>query len=173
MTVTTTTLATLDKEWTKDVSTLAWKDTRNGRVMTTRASLGGSVVRALTLDLHAANGCCIYCGGMTNAYGEVSHPDTAALATRVPCVLTDEDGGVFRCGYVAGNVGIAHAGCIAAANAYGVATGEPVVMLADAIHPNADVPTVWPRTRRASSSASDPDASEALRLARVAVGLPF
>lgn len=169
----TMTLKALDAMWAKDVDTLAWKVTRNGSVMTTRASLGGSVVRALTLDLHAANGACIYCGGATNVYGEASHPDTAALATRVPCVLTDDDGGVFRCGYVAGNVGIAHAGCIAAANAYGVATGDPVVMTADAIHPNATVPVVWPKTRRASSSASDPDASEALRLARVAAGLPF
>ena len=157
-----------------DVDTLAWKTTRTGsEVMTTRASLGGSVVRALTVDLHSVSAACIYCGGATNIYGETSHPDTATLATLIPCALTDDDGGIHRVGYVPGNVGIAHSGCVAAANAYGVATGSPVVMTADAIHPAAVVPTVWPKTRRGTSASADPDAAEALRLARVAAGLPF
>jgi hypothetical protein len=139
----------------------------------TAKSWGGSIRRGMTIDLHKINGACIYCGGMTNVYGETSHPDTATLATLIPCTLIDEDGGIQRAGYVAGNVAIAHSGCVAAANAYGVATGMPVVMLADAIHPSATVLLTLPSKRKATSASADPDAAEALRLARVAAGLPF
>lgn len=139
----------------------------------TASSWGGSVRRGMTIDLHKINPACIYCGGATNIYGETSHPDTATLATLIPCTLIDEDGGIHRAGYVAGNVAIAHSGCVAAANAFGTATREPVVMMADCIHPNASVELVLPRKRKATSASADPDAVEALRLARVAAGWGF
>lgn len=138
-----------------------------------RSSLGGSVIRALTMDLHAmTGGACIYCGTETNIYGEGAHPLTATLATLIPCTLIDDDGGIHRAGYVPGNVAIAHVGCVAAANAYGVATGEPVVLTADDVDP-ALVPLVWPKTRKARSAAEDPDATAALLTARQRLGWTF
>jgi len=170
-TTTTAELTAFQKRAQRDESVLTVRMGRKGAAAATR--MGGGEVRALTLWMHAeTGGACIYCGTTTNVYGEAAHPMTAVLATLIPCVLTDDDGGIRRMGYVPGNVAIAHAGCVAAANAFGVATGEPVVLTADSIDPTL-VPMTWPAMRKARSAAQDDEAAATLRAARAASLWPF
>lgn len=168
---TTAELAAFQKRAERDETVLTQRVGRKGAAAATR--MGGGEVRALTLWMHGeTGGACVYCGTVTNVYGEAAHPMTAVLATLIPCVLTDEDGGIRRMGYVPGNVALAHAGCVAAANAHGLATGFPVVLTADSVDPRL-VPMAWPSARKARSAAQDDEAAAALRVARAAALWPF
>jgi hypothetical protein len=170
-TTTTADLAAFQRKASKDETMLTTRYGRKGAATATRP--GGGEVRNLVLWMHAeTGGACLYCGGETNVYGETSHPDTATLATLIPCALIDEDNGIRRMGYVPGNVALAHSGCVAASNAFGLATGEPVVITADSVNA-ALVPMAWPKARKSRSAAADPDAAMALQVARARAGWPF
>jgi hypothetical protein len=169
-------LATFQKSAFADADVLRYRVGRKGATLSRR--MGGGEARALTLWMHnSTGGACIYCGGDTNVYGEVSHPLTATLTTLIPCVMLSEDTGdaamgADRLGYVAGNVAIAHVGCVTRARDYGVANGEPVVLTADSVDPDL-VPMTWPAARKARSASQDTEAEMALSVARARAGWPF
>lgn len=164
------TLADFQNAAQADADVLMWRHGRKGATPSTR--MGGGEVRALTLHIAAEYGsACVMCGTDANVYGEGFHPMTATLAVLIPSAMLDDESGIYRYGWVPGNVALAHVGCTAARNAFALATGEPVVFGADDVR--AEVPMTWPSARKARSAAQDDDASTALLAARIRAGLPF
>lgn len=154
-----------------DETVLMFRTGRKGATPSTR--MGGGEVRNLTLWIAAEYGtACIMCGTDANAYGEGFHPLTATLTVLIPSAMLDDESGIYRYGWVAGNVALAHVGCVAARNAYALATGEPVCLMADDID-DTMVPMTWPAARKARSAAQDDDASTSLLASRIRAGLPF
>jgi hypothetical protein len=167
----TATLAAFQKAAQKDDAVLMYRHGRKGATLSTR--MGGGEVRALTLWMHKnTGGACIYCGTDTNVYGEGAHPLTATLTTLIPCAMLDDEQGIYRYGYVPGNVAIAHVGCVSRSRDYALATGTPVVLTADDVDTDL-VPMAWPAARKARSAAQDTEAEQTLAVARARAGWPF
>jgi hypothetical protein len=157
----TVSLTTAQAAFLADVDTLA----------VSRDSRSGSEWADLTRRMHAADDRCNVCN-LSTRLTAARVPDAARLMVLIPCSLTDDNGGRDRFGYVAGNLALACKACVDAANAYGIATGEPVVFTADALVDNgARVWTSWPALGKRAAAVTDH--RENARLARVAAGLAF
>jgi hypothetical protein len=157
----TVSLATAQAAFLADIDTLA----------VSRDSRSGSEWADLTRRMHAADDRCNVCN-LSTRLTAARVPDAARLMVLIPCVLTDDNAGRDRFGYVAGNLALACKACVDASNAYGIATGEPVVFTADAlVDGGARVWTSWPALGKRAAAVTDH--RENARLARVAAGLAF
>jgi hypothetical protein len=160
-TLTAQTLATLQAALIADPATLD----------VSRDSRSGSEWADLLQRMHAADARCNLCN-LPTIRTAARVPNAARLVTLVPCVLTDDNGGRDRLGYVPGNLALMCKACTDDSNAYGIATGEPVVFTADSLQDGgARVWLAWPALgKRARHNGEH---AEAARLARQALGWPF
>lgn len=136
-----------------------------------RDSRSGSEWADLLQRMHAADARCNVCN-LPTIRTAARVPDAARLATLIPCALTDDEGGRGRFGYVPGNLALMCKACTDDANAYGIATGEPVVFTAASLQENgARVWTAWPALGKRARHTGEH--AESARNARRAMGWPF
>lgn len=157
----TTTLAALQTTFTNDVDLIS----------VSRDSRSGGEWADLLRRMWQADSRCNVCN-LDTVQTASRNPQAARLMVLVPCVLSDDNGGRDRFGYVPGNLALACKACVDARNAYMTATGDALVMTPDALaEGGARVWLDWPGLGKRKGAATQH--TEEARLARVAAGLVF
>jgi len=136
-----------------------------------RDSRSGGEWADLKVRMHRSDARCVACD-LPTVLTSGRTPAAATLGTLIPCVLTDDNNGRDRLGYVPGNVALFCRACVDAANDYGNVTGEPVVWTADALVGAARVWLAWPALGKRKTVRVTDHTADA-RVARMAAGLPF